>query len=220
MIFQLLIMFFPWGIRRRLLQWKYGYKIDATAWIGKSIILARKLEMSPYSRIHDFVFCKKIDRLSMEEDSGIASLTYITGFPTLGCHHFLHIKDRKCELILGRSAGITSRHYVDCNGGVYIGDFSTIAGVRSQILTHSIDVYTNRQDARPVRVGRYCFVGTCCVILPGTRIPDYSILGGGSVLTKQYTEKGCLYGGVPARQLKRLQIEEIPYFHREQHSVD
>lgn len=220
MIFQLLIMFLPWSIRRRLLIWRYGYEIDSTARIGKSIILACHLKMAPKSRIHSGVICKGIDLLAMGEDSGIASLTFITGFSVNGCRHFRHVQNRKCELVLGKSAGITSRHYVDCNGGVYIGDFTTVAGIRTQILTHSIDVYNNRQDAKPIKIGKYCFLGTGCILLPGSELPDYSILGAGAVLTKAHTKVGCLYAGSPAKEVKELEVDVIPYFKRDKHVVD
>ena len=219
MLFQIAIMFLPWLIRRRLLAWKYGWEIHPTAIIGMAVILAKRLKMGEQSRIHNFVICRPIDDLIMCADSGIASFTYITGFPS-GGQYFSHVENRRCELVLGRSAGITSRHFIDCNGGVYVGDFSTVAGIRTQLLTHSIDIYHNRQDAKPISIGRYCFIGTGCILLPGTAVPDYSILGAGSVLTKHYEDPGMLYAGNPAVGIKRLNIEEIPYFHRTKHKVD
>ena len=176
--------------------------------------------MGAKSRIHNFVFCKRIDRLEMGEDSGIATMTYITGFSVKCSNLFATTHNRRCELILGRSAGITSRHFVDCNGGVYIDDFTTVAGIRSQMLTHSIDIYTNAQIAKPIHIGKYCFVGTGCIILPGATLPDYSVLGGGSVLVKTFSETGWLYAGAPARPMKQLDKSTIPYFKRCKHVVD
>lgn len=220
MIFQLFIMFLPWCVRRRLLTWRYKWEIDSTARIGRSIVLAKNLKMGEKSRIHSFVLCKAIDNLAMGVDSGIASFTLITGMSIKSTRMFGHAKERKCELVIGRSAGITSRHYIDCNGGVYVGDFSTVAGIRSQILTHSIDVYNNRQDAKPIIIGKYCFLGTGCILLPGSRLPDYCVLGAGSVLTKAHSEEGALYAGSPARVIKKLDVNNIPYFHRQKHFVD
>ena len=193
--------------------------IHPTAIIKRSIILAKHVKMGEKSRIHNLVICKPIDYLEMGEDSGIATMTFITGIKS-GGKSFAHLPNRKCELILGAHAGITSRHFVDCNGGVYIGDFTTVAGIRTQILTHSIDVYNNRQDAKPVKIGRYCFCGTGCILLPGSELPDYSVLGGGAVLTKKFDRVGCLYAGVPAKFVKELDVENIPYFHRIKHVVD
>lgn len=220
MLFQLIIILLPWSIRRRLLQIVLGWRISPSAIIGKSIILAKYVAMGPRSRIHHLVFCKKIDRLLMGEDSGIAQLTFISGFSTSDKRFFRSVDVRNCELVLGAHAGITSRHFVDCNGGVYIGDFTTVAGIRTQILTHSIDVYHNQQDAKPIHIGRACFLGTGCILLPGSVLPDCSILGAGSVLTKAYDQAGMLYAGSPAKPIKSLDVDKVPYFHRTKHVVD
>jgi acetyltransferase-like isoleucine patch superfamily enzyme len=217
---QLLILFLPWTLRRWILTSFIGYVIHPTARIGKSIILAKEVRLDAYSRIHSLVICKNIDRLVLCEDSGIASMTYITGTPTSGTNHFRHVLNRRCELVLERSSGITSRHYIDCTGGVYVGEFTTVAGIRSQILSHSIDVYQNRQDAASVHIGKYCFIGTGCIILPGSSLPDYSVLGAGGVLAKQQSETHTLYVGCPARPIKKLDTEEVLYFKRSKHFVE
>lgn len=56
--------------------------------------------------------------------------------------HFSHIDNRQCILSIGKNTSITSRHYFDCNGGIYIGDYCTIAGFETAFMTHSIDLKT------------------------------------------------------------------------------
>jgi len=218
-LLQLVIMPLPWSIRRFLLEKLFGFKIHKSAKIGKSIILTKFLEMHENSRIHNFVLCKKIDKLVMKEDSGIGNFNLLTGFSVDNLNVFKHVNNRKCELILGKSAGITSRHFIDCNGGVYIGDYTTIAGIRTQILTHSIDVYQSIQTAKPIHIGKYCFIGTSCILLPGTSIPDYSILAAGSVVTKKLLSSCTLYGGNPAKEIKKIDKNKTLYFKRTQHVV-
>lgn len=218
LLFQLLILPLPWFIRRRLMNFFLNFDIHPSARIKFSVILADKLVMRKDSRIHHLVMCKRIDLLQLDEDSGIASATFITGFNSK-TKHFSHLKKRRCELILGKSAGITSRHFIDCNGGVYIGDYTTVAGLRSQILTHSIDVYKGRQDAQSVHIGKYCFIGTSCIILPGAKVPDYSVVGAGSVVNKCFEKPYMLYAGNPAKPIKELAPEETVYFHRKKHLV-
>ena len=218
-LIQIMLFIFPWKIRRSLLCKIFGFQIDKTAKIGLSIILAKRLIMEEKSRIHNFVLCKNIDLLNLKKDSGIANMTYITGYSVLNKSVFQSVANRRCELILEESAGITSRHYIDCNGGVYIGAFTTVAGIKSQILTHSINIYKNRQEAHPIYIGKYCFIGTGCVLLPGTKLPDYSVLGAGSVLTKSHEESACLYAGSPAKRIKKIDIDSTLYFHRTQHVV-
>ena len=62
--------------------------------------------------------------------------------------------------------------------------------------------------------------GTGCILLPGSALPDYSVLGAGAVLTKAHERTGCLYAGSPAKEIKSLDVESIPYFKREKHVVD
>mgnify|MGYP000131553782 FL=1 len=113
---------------------------------------------------------------------------------------------------IGKNTSITSRHYFDCNGGIYIGDYCTIAGFETAFMTHSIDLKNNRQDTSPIRIGNYAFVGARCTILKGAILPDYSVLGACSLLNKQYNTPG-LYAGNPAKYIKSL--ENYKYFERE-----
>ena len=204
----------PWCLRRRLLCWFFGYKIDRTARIGFSIIMPKNLEMGARSKIGSFCICKNIDRLVLSEDSGIGSFHLITGIPTSNKNHFQHINNRRCEMVLGRCVGIPSRKFFDCNGGIYIGDYTTVAGQWTQFLTHSVDIYNARQDAKPIKVGKYCFIGTGCILMPGSSLPDYSVLGAGAVLNKSMTEEGVIYAGVPAVRKKKINPKDVPWMQR------
>jgi len=214
-LIQVLLFVLPWKIRRYSLIWFWGFKIHPKARIGFSIILAKKLIMEKSSLIGSLTICKRIDLLHCKEESQIGTSNFITGFASREIDAFSHRVNRKCELVLERHAHITSRHFLDCNGGIYIGEFTTFAGIRSQIMTHSIDPYLNRQDAEPIYIGKYCFVGTGCILLKGSRLPDYSILGAGSVLNKAYSDTGFVYAGAPARPVKKLNIDELKFFNRQ-----
>ena len=152
-------------------------------------------------------------------------MNFITGFNTkisgiaFKKGRFSHVKGRKCELILEEDVAINSRHFIDCNGGVYFGKHSSLAGIRSQILTHGIDPYNSRQDAQPVIIGNYCSIGSGSIILKGTIIPDYAIVGAGAVLNKRYTESYKIYAGVPACGKKDLNYNEVKWFSRQSGDV-
>ena len=133
---------------------------------------------------------------------------------------FTHLPERKCELIIGDHSALTSRHFVDCTGGVRIGKFTTIGGANTQILTHYIDVYECRQTCRAIEIGDYCFVGTKALLLPGAGLPDFSILGGGSVLTKKHQIPRMLYAGNPAMPKKDMSSMRVGYFDRKRGVVD
>lgn len=103
------------------------------------------------------------------------------------------------RLVLGERAYITSRHELDCSGSLILGDFAALAGFRSQVLSHSIDLARNAQTAYPVRIGARSFVGARALLLGGSSLPPRSVLAAGSVLSASTREESGLWAGVPAR---------------------
>ncbi len=178
--------------------------------------------MEAHSSIGHLTVCKNISLLHLREHSLIGRGNWITGFPlerrdsavaTEASAHFASETDRRPELIVGEHSAITHRHLIDCTNTITIGKFTTIAGFQSQMLTHSIDLQLNRQASAPIRVGDYCFLGTNCVLLGGSVLPDYCVLGAKSLLKKAFVETHQLYGGVPARPLQALP-HDYAYFRR------
>ena len=200
-------------MRRSLLEKQFGYRIHPTSRIGFSWILPTRLVMEEDTRIDHLTMCKNIDLLHVKAHSCIVRGNWITGFPLGPSRHFAQEKDRQPQLILGEHSAITHRHIIDCTNSVTIGKFSTFAGFQSQIMTHSIDIEKNCQASAPVSIGDYCFVGTNCVVLGGSVLPDFSVLGAKSLLNKSFTESYQLYGGVPARPVEKLS-PDCGYFRR------
>lgn len=210
----LLTLPFPWFVRRVLLQWCCGYRLHATSRIGWSLIYPDELMMDEHASIGHLTVCKGLKRLHLGAHASIGRGNWITGFPAENKTFFAHQRDRVPELLLGSQSAITHRHIIDCTSAVHIGEFTTVAGFRSQILTHSIDLMDCRQSSAPVVIGDYCFVGTDCVLLGGSVLPSYSALGAKSLLNKPHTRTHCLYAGVPATAIKSLE-PEMKYFQRE-----
>ena len=186
-----------------------------TSRIGRSFVFPGKLVLGPHASIGHLTMVKGLARVELGEQASVGNLCWISGFPAgTGSPHFAHQSARRPELIVGAHAAITHRHLIDCTARVEIGPFTTFAGFASQILTHSIDLTANRQSSEPVTIGAYCFVGTNCVLLGGSRLPDRSVLGAKSLLNKAFEEPGQLYGGVPAKLLGPLPADAA-YFTRE-----
>lgn len=218
-LIQLLLLLLPWRIRRPLLQALFGWTIAPGAKIGLSVIAVKHVKLAPDAQIGHLNIIKGLSSLDLGNSSLIGNLNWITANPAAGLRHFVEDTNRYPSLIVGDHAAITHRHLVDCTDRVEIGEFSTFGGWRSQILTHSIDVGLGRQSATPVSIGRYCFVGTSVVILKGSLLPDYSVLGAGSVLTKPMTKPYTLYSGVPAVPVSELD-KDSRYFTRNTGFVD
>lgn len=167
--------------------------------------------MAEGSRIGHGTVIKGVEEVVLERNAEIGRLNWITGEP-LSSSSFQSCK-RNPRLLLKEESAITNRHLIDCTDEVKVGAYSIVAGFRSQILTHSIHFKTSTQDCHPIEIGCYSFIGTGSILLGGAKLPDYSILAAGGVLSHSYEETHQLYGGVPAKQIKRLD-PDLKYFHR------
>jgi len=205
----------PWKMRRAFLEQQFGFQIHPTARIGLAWILPSRLIMEENTSIGDFTVAKNLDLLHLKSHATIGRGNWITGFPLGDSRHFADEPERRPELVLGEHSAITNRHLLDCTSSITIGRFTTIAGFQSQFISHTIDIALNRQTSRSIEVGDYCFVGTNSVLLGGSVLPDYCVLGAKSLLNKVHTQTHRLYGGVPARELSVLS-PDCGYFTRSQ----
>jgi acetyltransferase-like isoleucine patch superfamily enzyme len=212
-LMQVLLFFIPWTLRRRLLSFLFGFSIAPTARIGFSLILAERLTMAPTSRIGHGTFINAVDHVTLGAFAKIGNFNWISGVSSGSGKHFIDEIGRTPELHIGQHASITARHFIDCCNTVTIGAFSTVAGARSQILTHAIDLRDNRQRSAPATIGSYCFVGTGCILLKGSSLPDCSVLAAGSTLNKPYDEEYTIYSGTPATPARKMD-HSFAYFHR------
>lgn len=210
---QICLFVLPWSLRRRLLSLVFGYDLAPTSKIGFSIISIRGLRMESNSRLGHLTLARGLRTLVLEEHAKIGHLNWITGLIAHPIHFSDNLSRDPC-LVLRRHAAVTHRHLIDCTDKVLIGEFSTFAGWRSQILTHGIDIASSRQRSAPVEIGAYCFVGTGSILLKGSKLPDYCVLGAGSVLTNANGETHKIYSGVPAVPVRDIDPASM-YFRRE-----
>ena len=214
MIIKLLTFCLPWRLRRIALQKWFGYVIHPSARIGMSWIFPNKLIMNEGAKIGSLNVAVHLDLIEMGSKSSIARGNWITGFPSAtNSLHFRHQTDRSSVLRIGECAAITKNHHLDCTSAIEIGRFSTIAGYGSQFLTHSIDVFENRQHSEPITIGEYAFVGTDVVVLGGGSLPSHAVLGAKSPLNKKFDGEWMLYGGVPAKPIQNIP-RDAKYFNR------
>lgn len=214
LVLRVLIVVLPWGLRRIVLERVYGYHFEKGSRIGPlSWIFPGHLSMGKEARIASLTVAIHLNSIEMRDHSTIGRGNWITGHKH-GSGRFAHREGRNSALILGRHSAITKSHIIDCTDRVTIGNFTTIAGYRSQIITHGIDVNGCRQDCRTIEIGDYCLVGTGVICLGGSHLPDRSVLAAGSVLTKEFREVETLYAGVPAHPVKKL-APDAAYFRRD-----
>ena len=95
-------------------------------------------------------------------------------------------------------------HFQD-QGGVYIGEGSLIGhNVIIATLNHDMDPY-HRADLhpKPVHIGKRVWIGSGSILLPGVTIGENSIVGAGSIVTKDVAPN-TIVAGNPAKFIKNL----------------
>ena len=215
-LLSLLIIPMPWFVKRRVYKLFFNYELHPTSRIGLSWILVDKLSLGQSAKIGSLNVIKGLNQLQMAESSSIGNLNWISAFPLNTISpHFQHEADHRIpDLVLGEHTAITNRHLLDCTNRIEIKRFTTFAGFKSTVLTHSIDLKACRQSSKPITIGEYCFIGTGCILLGGAIIPDYSVLAAGSTIHKSMDYTYALYGGSPAKFIKSLETDDLQYFKR------
>ena len=94
---------------------------------------------------------------------------------------------------------------------VTIGDF-TLFGPAVQIYTatHPLDAELRRQQeyAKPIDIGSDVWIGGGAIICPGVKIGSRSVIGAGSVVTRDIPE-GVFAAGNPCRVIREITEDEI-----------
>lgn len=123
------------------------------------------------------------------------------------------------KLKVGDGSNIQQGGFLDCRGGIVIGDNVDITlGVRILSQYHDIDSSSYATKSATVQIHKYSVIGSYSLILPGVEIAEGTVVGAGSVLVTS-TSKYSLYAGNPA-VFKRSRSECLmynPYYKRPFH---
>lgn len=202
-----MIALLPWAFKKPLLTRLFGYRFAQGARIGIALVDAGEVTLGENSSIGTFTIIRNLQRLELGAEAKIGTLNWVFGTRNAG-HSFTEESGRESALVLGPAAAITSRHIIDCIDRVDIGAFSTVAGFRTQLLTHAIDLRRNRQSCAPIRIGAHCFVGTGVIVLKGVTVPDYCVIGAGTIVGKSLPEAGFVYSGNPVQKGRTIDPNE------------
>lgn len=196
--------------KRVLLERLGDWTIHPTARLGSIIAFnIHGVTIGPGAYLRSFSVYRNLDSLVVGKNAVIGHWNWIIAGDLLRRVPPTGATEPRASLILGEHGGITSRHYLDCSGGVNIGAFSILAGVRSTVLTHQVDLGASRQQISSVTIGSYCFIGSNVCIVPGVQIVERCAVGMGAVVVSSLEASGMLYGGVPARALKSIENAEF-----------
>jgi acetyltransferase-like isoleucine patch superfamily enzyme len=198
--------------RQKLLRRMFGHEVHPTARIGLSFISVEHLYMAENTGIASLTLIRGLRECLLHEEVDIGRFNWITAIPLHGTEFFQKVENRDPSLEVKFGSVILHRHIVDCNAKVTIGELSGLAGYRTTVLTHGVDIRENAQTATPVTIGDRTMVASNCVLLGGAVVPDYSVVSAGSTVRDAFTEPG-LYSGVPATRVSGLP-QDAKFFHR------
>ena len=106
------------------------------------------------------------------------------------------------KVCIGDYCAINSFAKLFGHGGIEIGDYSQIGP--GALITTTVHDYkeTMEADFQTVRIGKWVWIGACSTILAGITIGDKSVVGAGSVVTKDIPSD-CIAVGNPAQVIKK-----------------
>ena len=100
---------------------------------------------------------------------------------------------------------------------IFVGD-NVMFGPNVIIATagHPVDPPLREKVAQfniPVRIGKNVWIGAGAIVLPGVTIGDHSVIGAGSVVTKDIPDNVCAAGN-PCRVIREITEEDRPYYYK------
>lgn len=180
-----IVVVLPAGGLKNFLLRRLGWAIGQRVRIGPCLASnVDRVEIGDGARIGAFNVLRDLATLTVGEHADIGHWNWLTASRRLG------EAGAPCELHLGPHSAITSRHYVDCSGGIRVGKHSTLSGTRSTFLSHGISWKSNNQTFRPIEIGDYCLISSNVQVAPGAVVGDRIVVGMGATIAGRLLEPG------------------------------
>jgi acetyltransferase-like isoleucine patch superfamily enzyme len=107
------------------------------------------------------------------------------------------------KIAIGNRVAINSFCRLFGHGSIEIGD-DTQLGPGSLITTTDHNYRDNLKTSfKQVKIGKSVWIGANVTVLPGVQIGDFSVIGAGSIVTKNIPSR-VIAVGVPARVIRQL----------------
>lgn len=133
----------------------------------------------------------------------------------IGCKSVLYkkitiYKSKKGSFTMGNYSHIAPYCYfllqdnkIEIRDNVAIAKNCSFFCVSNSIPNNSQTLFKDSYILGDIKIGNNVFIGTNCVILPNTIIEDNVVVGANSTV-KGKLENGYLYGGNPAKKIKKI----------------
>lgn len=134
----------------------------------------------------------------------------------LGVNVRFYSPDARQPVKIGRECWFSYGVFGEATGGeIIIEDYAVVAH-RTIFLTSSGPgkgnpvmsvLYPELQGS--IHVGKYCWLGTQCTVLPGSLLAEGVVLGAHSLAAGGDYGAWTVYGGVPAKVLKEIDPDKV-----------
>ena len=119
------------------------------------------------------------------------------------------LKDIGKGITFGNNVGLSTNCFLGCAGGIEIGN-NTIIGNYVSMHSENHNFYDSKKLIREqgvnrqgIKIGENCWIGAKVTILDGTTLENGCIIAAGSVITAGIYKKDSIYGGIPAKFIKK-----------------
>lgn len=117
------------------------------------------------------------------------------------------------NLTIGKNFTFSYGSLIACHSSILIGDYVMIGeycSIRDTSHSYKQKLQFSLQPdiSKPIIISNNVWIGRGCIILPGSVIENDVIIAANSVV-KGLVKSGCIYGGSPAKFIKRIREEMI-----------
>lgn len=150
-------------------------------------------------------------------DNCVIKSSFLSNLVGLYSRTIIVTRAPKAKIVIGNNVGISGAT-IYARKSIYIGDNTCIGG-NAKILDndfHPIDWETRNRllnsptggnsdlvPAKPITIGKNCFIGCNSIILKGTVLGDGCVVGAGAVVSGKFEENSVIAGN-PARVIKKI----------------
>lgn len=163
------------------------------------------------------IFNKKGATIELGDNCVIKS-SFLSNLVGLYSKTIIVTRDSKARIKIGNNVGISGAT-IYARTSIDIGDNTCIGG-NTKILDndfHPIEWETRNRlladskggdaseliPAKPITIGKNCFIGCNCIILKGTTLADGCVVGAGAVVSGTFPPNSVIAGN-PAKVIKTL----------------